>query len=148
MAQTLGNTFTFTGAVFEDSVAVEMGGPWLGVNSLQFNDNPPMQGDIVWDEGYQFLVDIIDNTVSLGARRNYGNPIECQEFFDTMKDCDDIISFLNGAGVSTNPGVFKMYGNDRVALYEDPTNHRIYVGLNFGTTDVCKPGQATPAPIV
>jgi len=136
--------YTFTDVEFEDGVSVQMDTPWQGVSSISFNGSIPLQGALTWDEGYQFKVDISGKTITLGARRNYGVPIDCEQFFATARDCSNLISYINGATVSASDAVFKFMSQDKVVLFEDPTNHRVYVGLNFTAQDICQPAYKKP----
>lgn len=133
--------------IFEETTAIQFDGPWMGVTSVSFNSPFGLSGELDWIEGYQFRIDINDNKVTLGARRNYGQPVSCEQFFDSIvNDCSDIISYINSVGVAGNPGNFTFIAGPHVKLYEDVENHRIYVGLNFDTPDVCKTVLPNPIP--
>jgi hypothetical protein len=135
----------FVDATFEASVVHDMSGAWQGVNSISYNSIHSVAGPMEWLEGYQFKIDIEDNDITLGARKNYGIPISCQEFFpDMVSDCPDIISYMNSVGVSSSPGKFHFLAGQNVVILDDPENHRIYIGLNFDEDNICK--AITPNP--
>jgi len=139
--------YTFSNTEFEDAIAIQLDGLWQGVSSLQFNDSPPLVGDLTWLEGYQFKILVKDSTITLGANKNYGVPVDCETFFDIENDCDKLISYINGVTVSISPGKFSLLAGQNIVLYDDPTNHRIYVGLNFDTTSgVCTNPLPNPSP--
>ena len=98
-------------------------------------------------EGHQFGITIPSSSqVRLAARRNLGEPITCERFFAGVNDCERTISYINGATVSANPGYFKFIAGTNVVIMEDPTNHRIFIGLNFTSTkDICP--SAVPNPL-
>jgi hypothetical protein len=133
-------TYSFPNTAFEDCVSSEYRDKWLGVSKISFPDYPNIAGDQNWEEGYQFKIQINNNTIGLGASNNYGTPISCQNFFEGIfsNDCDDIISTINGAQTITNPDVIRFDTGPNVIIFEDPPNHRLYIGLNFNKEDVCK----------
>ncbi len=130
-------------AKFESSVILEVAGPWLGVSSMKFNGSPEKSGDVTWLEGFQFKITGDDQEITLGAKRNFGSPISCEVFFPSVaSDCEDIISYINSVGVNNNPDKFNFLAGSNISIFEDPENHRIYIGLNFTEEDVCE----TPLP--
>jgi len=128
-------THTFTNLYFEKSVCMEFGAEWLGVTTLQFDSSAALTGVITLKEGYQFGITSTISTLDFWADSNYGLPLGCYTL-GTDNDCSSIISYVNGAGPSSNVLKFTR-GNDMVIL-EDPTNHRIFIGLTFNPDDICK----------
>lgn len=134
-------TYNFTNVFFEDSVVYEFNAAWAGVSSITFDTLKT--GVINLIEGYQFGVDMNGEVLSLFASPDYGIPVGCESFDILPDDCDDIVSFINGAipddqnKVVFNPG-------DKITIVDDPTNNRIFVGLTFQPDDVCTPPPNEP----
>lgn len=140
--------YTFPSTIFEDSVSVEMKGTWNGVSGVYFSDfiDPPVINTMQWDEGYQFDIKIKGNTIHLGADSNLGKPLSCEKFFeDTVDDdCDQLVSFINGASTISNPDIMRFVAGPNIVIYDDPPNNRIYIGLNFEKNDVCTTPISNP----
>ncbi len=142
--------YLFANTAFEDCVASEFRGDWLGCTSLNFPGKPPMVGTSNWIEGYQFDIKIKGSTIHLGANSNYGIPLSCEKFFEDIvdDDCDELVSFINGAATVTNPDIMRFIAGPSVAIFDDPPNHRIYIGLTFDENDVCTTAVTNPETIV
>ena len=144
-------TESYTDVEFEPSLCYHFNTPWKGVSSLSFNGSQAYQGYIIFNEGYQFLLnpDLNKNTITLGARGIYGVPIGCEEFFPSVeKDCPSIISTINGVTLNNNNQQFIFTPGSNIAIFADPDNHKIYVGLNFESVDICPYIKASPTPTV
>ena len=136
-------THTFTSVAFEDSVITEFSAEWLGVQSLSCVPGAPLTGDINFLEGYQFEIGINNPVITLGANALYGKPLGCVHFGNASADCSSILSRINGAGPTAGK-VLNFVAGPGVVIVDDPGNHRIFVGLSFDATDVCKPIVKTP----
>lgn len=137
-------SYTFTNVVFEPSVCVEFGSAWLGVRSLSFGGAENLINDIEFAEGAQFGINIVENNIFLGCGRNYGEPISCNSYSFITPNCDNIISFINGVAADGNRVLHLINGGGFV-IYDDPPNHRIFVGLLINDGDVCKNIPINPA---
>lgn len=139
-------THTFSGVVFEPSVVVEFMAEWLGVSEIIVNSDPGMTGRITLREGYQVEISNTKNTITIGADNLFGKAIGCTIPESIESDCDEIVSFINGVGPDGNNRLFLTAGNG-VVVWDDPDNHRIYVGYSFGSADdICK--DIPPFPII
>jgi hypothetical protein len=133
----------FADAKFEPSVSLEFGNAWLGVSSLQFGaDN--LVGNINLIEGYQFGITTNAQQFTFDAGRSFGVPISCARFKDYPEDCANIVSSLNGVDPDGNHNLL-IRGGDGIVVLDDPANHRIYIGLSFNPSDVCRDIVANPA---
>lgn len=139
-------TLVSTGTInvpFDPSVIYDLRGKWRGVSKLKVSANQvdiELIGDIVWTEGYQFAVSSKDeHNINLAAGNQYGLTVPCgTNLFGYPNDCSDIISFINGVTTMTDPGKFNLTSDNGIKILEDPENNRIFIGLNFDVTDVCK----------
>ncbi len=112
---------------------------------MKFDDSSELTGELNFIEGIQFDIDITDQDIAFAAGNIYGQPIGCTHFSDYTEDCDSIISFINGVGPDGNRELFIRGGNG-IVVWDDPPNHRIYVGFLFTSiADVCK--DIPPFPI-
>jgi len=127
---------SFSGIRFEPTCVIDTSGVWRGVTSLA-----ERTGVVEFKEGFQFGLAINQQTVKMTADRNAGRPISCQRFFENVvaDDCNEIISYVNGVTSSDNPGKIVLKAGPHVQIFDDPENHRIYIGLDFDSLDVCQP---------
>lgn len=127
---------SFTGIRFEPTCVVDTSGAWRGVTSLAEHT-----GIVEFKEGFQFGLSTNQQTIKMVADRNAGKPISCQRFFEGVvdDDCGEIISYINGVASPDNPGKIVLKAGPHVQIFDDPENHRIYVGLDFDSLDVCQP---------
>ena len=141
----LSGTQTFSSAYFEDSVILQFSNAWLGVSSVSFSPidtgtltSTPVQltGAIILTEGYQTNILVSQNEIAITADSLFGNPIGCSQPDYIANDCSSIISYING--VSTPDGTLLFEEGTNFAIYPDPTNHAIYLGLPYNATDICK----------
>lgn len=134
--------------LFEPAVIYDLTRGWNGVTSLSFNEEAGFIGAINWKEGYQFKIDINKNIITLGADKNYGLPVSCEQFFENLvRDCGNIVSYINGVTIAAKQDVFHIIGDNNVVIYDDPANHRLYIGLHFDENDVCKTVPPNPISI-
>ena len=137
--------FLFNTLYFEESTIIVFGDAWLGVDSLAFDDEDPVLGNLEFLEGYQFELFPTNKNIRLAAGNIYGKQIGCLQFSNYPDDCSDIISSINGVGPDGNKEMFLKAGPGFV-VWDDPPNHRIYVGFAFTSqSDVC--GDIPPFPI-
>lgn len=140
----------FNGVEFEAAVCYHFNSQWQGVKSLTVNGNY-LLGDIIWNEGYQFLLspDDVNMVITMGARGDYGTPIGCHEFFpDIPKDCGEIISSINSVPTQNTNQQFNFIAGSNIAIFEDFANHTIFIGLNFSPSDICPVIKSSPTPTV
>lgn len=138
-------THTFTTVTFEPSVVTEFTAEWLGVEELIIN-TIPLVGDITLREGYQVEISNTKNTVTIGADNLFGGVLGCDIPENVISDCADIVSFVNGVGPDGNNRLFITAGKS-IVVWDDPDNHRIYVGYAFTSIDdICK--DIPPFPII
>lgn len=126
---------------FEPCVAIELTGVATGVNSVIFNKTTMPAGEIELAEGYQTDIQFGNQLVKLTVGRNEGIPLGCLDFFsdELDYDCGDIISSINGASPRESGGRIYLRAGEHVKIYEDPESGRVYIGLDFKTTDTCEP---------
>lgn len=137
--------YATSNVLFEPSVVHEFYGAWLGVQSLTFDGSAALTGAIDLHEGFQFDVDIDTQDLRLGANSLYGIPAACEHFGPKPNNCSDIISFINGVQPDGNNEIQLLAGNG-INVWDDPENHRIYVGFNFTSiNDICK--DIPPSPL-
>jgi hypothetical protein len=81
-----------------------------------------------------------NNTITVKADRNVGVPIQCHNYFQTVvqADCGNIVTSLHGAAPSSNPGKIRLKTEGNIRIFEDPANFRIYIGLDFRESDLCR----------
>lgn len=127
----------FNNVIFESGVIYEFGGDWFGVSNIDVEGDSTLIGDISLKEGYQVDIKIDGSNVLFDANRAVGVPVSCGSFGGYPADCDNIISFINGAGPDGNNKLLIQAGNGIVVL-DDAPNHRIYIGLSFNEGDVCR----------
>lgn len=138
-------THNFSSLAFEPSVVTEFTAEWLGVTSLAHNSSP-MTGVINLLEGYQVGLSSTKNTITIGADNLLGKPIGCDIPADFVSDCSEIVSSINGVTPDGNSRLFITPGNN-IVVWDDPDNHRIYVGYSFvSADDICK--DIPPFPII
>lgn len=138
-------THNFTDVTFESSVVTEFTAEWLGVSQITA-DSTALTGSINIIDGYQVGLFSTKNTITIGADNLLGDPIGCTipEAFES--DCADIVSSINGISPDGNGRLFITAGNS-VVVWDDPDNHRIYVGYSFvSVDDICK--DIPPFPII
>lgn len=137
-------TFTFNDVGFEPSVVFELADAWKGVDSISF-EGPALTGEIHFIEGYQFNLNfnIDPQVIQFGAGNLYGLPIGCTHFGFEDNDCDSIIAHINGV-TPDGVGELRIEAGEGVSVWDDPENHRIYIGFSFTSIDdICKtvPGK-------
>ena len=135
--QLLGTTtaLSFTDVEFESSVAIELSNVILGVTRLVV-DTVSLTNDVVFGDGYQLSLMANGNTIQMEAGRNEGKPLPCGNFKGTVSDCGSVTSNINGACPVNNGGPVNLLAGSHVKIFDDPTNHRIYIGLDFQAADV------------
>lgn len=138
-------THTFSQAAVDPQCITQLYGKWRGVTSLTFGGNTPLTGEVELLEGLQTkVVSLSSSSLAIGASNLYGTPLACDSFSDAPADCSTIISNISGIFPDGN-NVFYLLAGDGMVVYDDPDNHRIYVGFAFTSADdVCKPIQPNP----
>lgn len=130
-------TFTFSSLLFEPSTVLAFGGAWKGVRNITFDGSAPQTGVLNFIEGYQFDLFLSSQTIRFAVGNLYGDQIGCTSFGSFPDDCDTIISSINGVGPNGGSELLLSAGNGFV-VWDDPPNHRIYVGFAFTSPgDIC-----------
>jgi hypothetical protein len=157
-----GITVAFSNAVFEPSVSVELSDVTNGVSSLNISGNT-LTGDITLTEGYQLSLIPGTENIAVEVGRNEGKPLPCvsvgadagdcgcervDECYDRCSDCCTVVSSINGAGPARTGNTINFLAGNHVKIYDDRDHHRIYIGLDFDTTDISKQIQINPRPLV
>jgi hypothetical protein len=138
--------FPFSDVTFEPSVVFELADAWKGVESITFGESDPLLGIISLFEGYQFRIDFNQGTSNIlfGAHNLYGEPIGCEHFGMLNNDCNSIVSYINGVTPDGN-NELKIVAGTGTNVWDDPDNHRIYIGFSFTSIDdICKPIPGKP----
>ena len=137
---------TFNGIEFEPACVIDLSGSMQGVVGFTVGTADTLYNGVVeWQEGFQFGLQANGQTVKLTASKNKGQPITCQNYFQNIaNDCGSIISYINGVTPAVNPGIFLLKAGPHVQIFDDPDNHRIYIGLDFIGSDVCRPPMLPP----
>ncbi len=139
-------TYALTDTYFESAVCREFYGDWKGVDSISFEGvSGAKVGQITWNALLQMLIKIKGGKITLQAGKDLGTPVDCTQYFPSIpSDCQDIISFINNSAPTGSPNIFQFIAGGNVVIYEDPTNNRIYIGLNFAKKDICQIPIQTP----
>lgn len=131
-------THTFAYAEVDPQCIYRFYGKWKGVTSLTFGDNPSLTGTINFFEGYQAKVLCNGTTLNIGASHLFGDSLGCNTFGSAPEDCNEIISNISGVLPDGN-NIYYLTAGDGMVVYDDPENHRIYIGFGFtNSSDVCK----------
>lgn len=138
---------TFANIEFEPGCVIDLSGKLQGVTGFTTGSSNTVRDTVVaWQEGFQFGLRVEGQTIRMTANKNKGRPITCQNYFQNIaNDCGAIISYINGVTPPVNPGVFLLKAGPHVQIFDDPDNHRIYIGLDFVGSDVCQPPMLPPA---
>ena len=137
--------FNVSGAVFEPCTVLEIPLSIKGLSSLTVAGNTGT-GDITLTEGYQLSLIPTANSLEIEVGRNFGIPLPCISVSNITNDCTSIISSINGASPLQSGSPIKFIAGNHVKIFEDQANNRIYIGLDFESTDI--PIQQLPTPPV
>lgn len=129
-------TVVFTDLVFEPTVSIEQSNELLGVSSITL-DTDTLTNAISIVDGYQFSAVPTGQTIQIEANRNEGIPLPCGNFKGTTNDCNSIVSNVNGAAPVNDGEPITILAGNHVKVFDDPDNHRVYIGLDFTATDAC-----------
>lgn len=147
-AKSVVTPWLFTNCLFEPSVITRMDRAWRGVTGLSFNGSTPIDGYVEFLEGYQVGLThtAATNALKISVGKALGKPIGCDRIFGEAApdDCTSLVSYINGAFARTDFGEVNLQPGNHIAIYPDPDRHRIYVGLTFNETDICKTVPARP----
>ena len=169
----------------EPATVYDFTGPWLGVSSVKllegfkseegkFSASLPLEveseplnlslsGDIQFTPGFNYSINFSGNLINMEARFGLGDQLSCTTEFvaSELKDCADIVSFINGVPPDDN-GIFRIIPGTNISIFEgtavktqiDDTNadpdilninsNTLFVGLTFLETDLCSPVQLLP----
>ena len=130
-------TFRFTDLIFEPSVVTVIPGNLAGLSSLHVNGDDTGTEPAFYD-GIQFSLIPSRQTIQIEAGVNNGLPLPCGNYRSTNeeRDCSTTVSSVAGAGPvnSGDPVVIK--AGAHVKVFDDPDNHRVYIGLDFVPEDI------------
>lgn len=139
-------THTFAAAEVDPQCVVKFYGKWKGVTSMTFGPGVPLTGNIELIEGLQTRINCVGQTLTIGASNLYGVSLGCDTFGDAPADCNTLISNVSGILPDGN-NVIHLTAGEGMVVYDDPENHRIYIGFDFtDPADVCK--VILPNPVV
>ena len=174
------NTIILCNAPVEPAACYQFNDAWLGVNSLnavpEYETEPDtyapklplvsttstsLDGDVLLEAGYNFRVEINDNAIELEVG-SYGLRMDCTTEFipSEEKDCDKIVSYINGIPPDTNNSFRLLAGSsinitkgEALADFDDNIDespilanpHTLFVGLTFLATDLCAPINIYPS---
>jgi stringent starvation protein B len=132
-----------------------------------------LTGDVEFYPGYNYKIDFNDGKINMAAGFKLGMAMDCTTHFISpeLKDCDKIISYINGIPPDTS-GAFRftsgeniyMFDGNTVAVDIPDTNPKIdelyysqgkppilkinpntlFIGLTFLESDLCSPIQLLP----
>lgn len=174
-------THTFTGLGVEPALCIEMSGAWLGVSSIAVSPKydtvdvdsfrpvlplsadtttSPLVGDIIFAEGFDFGIKFSGQTIALNVGASQGIPLSCTDEFvsSEQKDCEDIISYINGIGPNSD-GILTLFPGTDIDIFMLPSSspfydpydtgvlanlHSLFVGFDFQETDLCAPVNIYP----
>jgi hypothetical protein len=179
-------THNFSSAYVEPALVYELSNLWNGVQQLTFNpeytsdlsDDPyykptlplvsqsstVLTGEITFISGYNFDVNFNDNVINLTVASDRGLILTCSdEFIPTAnKDCNKIVSFINGVPPNSD-GILSIRGGTDIVVTDgnslsnfkdaiDTTaglsvyanTHTIFIGMNFDQIDLCAPVLVIP----
>jgi hypothetical protein len=136
---------TITNAIFEPSVIYEKS--ITGVNSVTISGHV-LTGDITLREGYQVSLIPKKNNIDLEVGRNEGIPLPCGDFRGLTSDCDTVISSINGVTPNKTGHPISIIGKNHITVFDDPDNHRIYIGYDFKLADVPAQQLIHPTPVI
>jgi len=129
--------------------------------------------DVEFHPGYNYKIDFRENRINMAAGFKFGLPMDCVTEFVSpeLKDCDDIISYINGvppdskgafrleAGANiytfsgntvdenipdNNPKIEELYYSQGLPVIERINSNTLFVGLTFLESDLCSPVQLLP----
>lgn len=112
-----------------------------------------MQGDLVFSEGYNFNVAILNGLIDLLVSPSYGLAMDCSTHFIASEflDCSSIVSYINGIPPDSS-GNFRILSGGNIAItqgqalstfsdtYSEQANENtLFVSFSFSKTDLCAP---------
>lgn len=133
---------TFTTLTFEPSTIIDISSGWEGLPAIVVEGQTTVElnGEVLFEEGTQvYLLASGPSEITIKVGRNLGLPVDCSPKFTTTfaQDCNEGISNLNGTFLPKRGADFKIEGGDHISIFNDPVNHRIYIGLTFSSSDIC-----------
>jgi hypothetical protein len=169
----------------EPATIYDFTGPWLGVSRIKLaegfkseedlftaklpleveNDflNLSLTGEVVFTPGFNYGINFNGDLINMEASFGLGDQVSCVTEFVSpeLKDCADIISFINGVPPDDN-GIFRFIPGTNISVFEGTTvktqlndtnatpdilninANTLFVGLTFLETDLCSPVQLLP----
>jgi hypothetical protein len=169
----------------EPATVFQFDGPWLGVSSLSATESyksvsvtnaaklplelqtdisqTSLTGSIEFRAGFNYGVNFDRDRINMQASFGLGDQMSCVTEFvaPELKDCPDIISFINGVPPDKS-GIWRFTAGTNIALFDGTsvksqlddnevspsiTNinaNTLFVGLTFLESDLCSPVQLLP----
>lgn len=178
----------------EPSTIFKFDGAWLGVSSLSTYKNyqsiensytpiTPLQlttvgeyklnGNVELYPGYNYKINFNNQKINMAAGFKFGLAMDCTTQFiqPELKDCDKIISYINGippdsSGAfrftsgeniyifdgnaveedipDTNPKIEELYYSQGKPVIDRINTNAFFIGLTFLESDLCSPIQLLP----
>ena len=116
----------------------------------------------IFFEGFNFGISFSGQSISFNVGASQGIHLSCSDEFVSPedKDCDEIISYINGISPSSN-GVFTFVPSTELDIFMisdsvdnpfyDPYDtgvlanlHTLFIGFDFQETDLCAPVNLYP----
>lgn len=142
-------TITFTNVSFEPCVVYEIPAT-IGVSNINIGEWSGLTSNVGLGEGYQTALIPGTNQIDIEVGKNYGPPLPCGNFISTTIpfDCSSIISSVNGVTANKTGNPIFFTGINHVVVYDDPDDHRLYIGYDFQASDVSTQKMLNPSIIV
>jgi hypothetical protein len=133
--------------------------PILPLEVVLENSLTSLTGDVTFIAGYNFRVNISNELIDLEISYGMGLRFDCSTpFLDPVYiDCEDIVSYINGVPPDSS-GNFSIKAGANMSItkgtnlnnfddaYDEKANdNTLFVGLTFGSSDICGPLNITPS---
>jgi hypothetical protein len=133
--------------------------PSLPLQSISEANSTSLVGDITFIAGYNFRVAVSNNLIDLEISYGMGLKMDCTtSFLDPIYiDCESIVSYINGvppdsagnfflkAGANVSISKGSNLNSFEDSYDEEANNNTLFVGLTFGSSDICGPVNITPS---
>jgi hypothetical protein len=143
----------------EKSTALGDYKPLLPLASVSEASATALIGDVKFVAGYNFRVEISNSLIDLEISYGMGLKMDCTtSFLDPIYiDCESIVSYINGvppdaagnfslkAGANINITKGNYLNSFEDYYDEEANNNTLFVGLTFGSSDICGPVNITPS---
>ncbi len=136
-------TLIYNDVEFEPAVLYPFYGKLKGVSEVLFNGLVSVTDSFQLKNGYQASsLKTDDITLTLEVGRNEGNPLTCTRTVSAPDDCSSLIYSVNGVAPENN--TLRFVESNYIQIFDDPPNHRIFIGLAFNRDNICNTIPNTP----